>query len=114
MLSGICKDKLINDYVSKKLIESKHKQGLELLVAERPHNKYGSAVFIRDDLYVKGIYVCEEDDVELITFELCNAIIQSPNKQFIFPPLQQRIKPYVVIGDFNNHNTLWGYSITDS
>ena len=54
------------------------------LVAERPHNKYGSAVFIRDDLKVKGISICKEDDVELITIELCNARFQygckPPNK----------------------------------
>ena len=81
------------------------------LVAERPHNKYGSAVFIRDDLKVKGISICEEDDIELITIELCNAIIQSvykpPNKQFLLQPLH-----HVVIRDFNSHNTLWGYSTT--
>ena len=40
------------------------------LVAERPHNKYGSAGFIRDYLKVKGISICEEGDVELITIEL--------------------------------------------
>ena len=65
---------------------------------------------------MKGISICEEDDVELITIELCNAIIQSvykpQNKQFILPPLQQGNKPYVVIGYFNSHNTLWGYSTT--
>ena len=86
------------------------------LAAERPHNKYGSAVFIRDDLKVMGISICEEDDVQLITIELCNAIIQSvykpPKKQFILPPLQQANKPHVVIGDFNSHTTLWGYSTT--
>ena len=65
---------------------------------------------------MKGISICEEDDVELITIELCNAIIQSVyktlNKQFILPPLQQGNKPHFVIGDFNSHNTLWGYSTT--
>ena len=67
-------------------------------------------------LFSSYISICEEDDVELITIELCNAIIQSvympPNKQFILLPLQQRNKPHVVIGDFNSHNTLWGYSTT--
>ena len=86
------------------------------LVAECPHNKYGSAVFIRDDPKVKGISICEEDDVELITIELCNAIIQPvykpPNKQFILPPLQQGNKLHVVIRDFNSHNALLGYSTT--
>ena len=55
-------------------------------------------------------------DVELITIELCNARIHSvykpPNKQFILPPLQQGNKPHVVIGDFNSHNTVWGYLTT--
>ena len=64
------------------------------LVAERPHNKYVSAVFIRDDLKIKGISICEEDDVELITIELCNAIIQSvykpPNKHFFFTSIATR------------------------
>ena len=75
-------------------------------VAERPHSKYRSAVFIRDDQKVKGISICEEEDAELITIKLCNARIQSvykpPNKPFILQPLQ-----HVVIGDFNSHNTLW-------
>ena len=65
---------------------------------------------------MNGISICEEDDVELITIELVNAIIQSvykpPNKQVILPPLQQGNKPHVVIGDFNSHITLWGYSRT--
>ena len=29
---------------------------------------------------MKEIYICEEDDVELITIELCNAIMQSVYK----------------------------------
>ena len=85
-------------------------------VAEHPHNKYGSAIFIRDDLKSKGISICDEDDIELITIEQCNAIIQSvyksQNNQFLLPPLQHGNKPHVVIGDFNSHNTLWGYTIT--
>ena len=81
------------------------------VVAERTHSKYGSAIFIRDDLKVKGISICEQDDIEL-----CNAIIQfiykPPYKQFILPPLQQGNKPHVAIENFNSVNTLWGYSTT--
>ena len=84
------------------------------LVAERPHNQYGSVAFIRDDPNVKEISISEEENVELITIELCNAIIQSvykpPNKQFVLPPLQEGNTPHVIIGDFNSHNTFWGYS----
>ena len=46
------------------------------LIAERLHNKYGSAVFIRDYVKLKGMSICEEDDVQLITIEQYNAIIQ--------------------------------------
>ena len=67
------------------------------LVAERPHNKHGSSVFIRDGLKVNNISVCEEENVELITVEL-----------------GQRNKPHIVIGDFNSHSTLWGYTTTNS
>ena len=73
-------------------------------------------VLFLDNLKVKGIYICEEDNVELITIELCNVIIQSvyksPNKRFILLPLQQGNKPHIVIGYFNSHNTLRGYSTT--
>ena len=108
MLSVMCKDKHRSQTQAMSRIP-----GMSF-VAERPHNKYGSAVFISDDLKVKGISICEENDVELITIELCNATIQSvykpPNKQFLLSPLQQGNKPHVVIGDFNSNNTLWGYS----
>ena len=54
------------------------------LVTQHPHKKYESAVFIRDDLKVKVISIYEEDNVEIMTIDLCNVIIQSvsqpPNK----------------------------------
>ena len=34
------------------------------LVDERPHNKHGSSVFVRDGLKVNSISVCEEYNVE--------------------------------------------------
>ena len=84
MLSVMCNDKHCQCLCRKETHRSQTQVRPRIpgmsLVAERPHNKYGSAVFIRDDLKV-------EDDVELITIGLCNAIIQSvykpPNKQFI-------------------------------
>ena len=84
-------------------------------VAERPHNIYESAVFIRDNLKVKGISIREEEDVELITIKLCNAIIQSvekpPNKQFILPPIATSLMSKseistvtYLMGTLNNRN----------
>ena len=88
------------------------------LVAERPHNKHGSSVFVRDGLKVNSISVCEEENVEFITVELPGVVVHSlykpPPEPFLLPPLGQRIKPHIVIGDFNSHSTLWGYTTTDS
>ena len=88
------------------------------LVAERPHNKHGSSVFIRDGLNVNSISVCEEENVEFITEELSGVVVyflyKSPPEPFLLSLLGQRIKPHIVIGDFNSHSTLWGYTTMDS
>ena len=47
------------------------------LVAERPHNKHSSSVFIGDGLKVNNISVCEEENVELITVELTDVVVQT-------------------------------------
>ena len=88
------------------------------LVAECPHNKHGSSIFVRDGLKVNSISVCEEENVEVITVELPGVVVHSlykpPPESFLLPPLGQRIKPHIVIRDFNSHSTLWGYTTTDS
>ena len=80
------------------------------LVAERPHNKHGSSVFVRDGMKVNRIYACEEDNVEFITVELLSVVVYSvykpPAEQFLLPPLGSRNMPHIVIGDFNSHNTV--------
>ena len=85
------------------------------LVAERSHNKHGTSVF---GLKVSSISVCEEENVEIITMELPDVVVHSlykpPPEPFLLPPLGQRIKPHIAIGDFNSHSTLWGYTTTDS
>ena len=62
--------------------------------------------------------VCEEENVEFITVALPGVVVHSLYKPlpepFLLPPLGQRIKPHIVIGDFNSHSTLWGYTTTDS
>ena len=69
-------------------------------------------------LKVHSISVCEEENVEFITVELPGVVVLSlykpPPEPFLLPPLGQRIKPHIVIGDFNSHSTLWGYTTTDS
>ena len=80
------------------------------LVAERPHAKYGSAIFIRDDLMVKSISITAANHVEVTTAQLPDVVVHSvykpPSVQFILPPLAHRSLPQIVIGDFNSHNTI--------
>ena len=88
------------------------------LIAKRPHNKHDSSVFIRDGLKVNNIFVCEEENVELITVDLPGVVVHSmyklPPEPFRLPVLRPRSKPHIVIGDFNSHSTLWGYTTTNS
>ena len=80
------------------------------LVAERPHKKHGSSVFIIDGLKVNNISVCEEGNVELNTVELSGVIVHSmykpPPQPFRLPALGQRNMPHIVIAEFNSHSTL--------
>ena len=88
------------------------------LVAERPHTKHGSSVFVRDGLNVNSISACEEDNVEFITVDLPGVVVYSlykpPPEPYLLPPLGLRIKPHIAIEDFNSHSTLWGCSTSDS
>ena len=74
------------------------------LVEERPHDKYGSAIFIRDHLKVKKIYVTAENYVEVITVELPDVVEHSvykpPSEQTLIPPLGHRNLPQIVIDHF--------------
>ena len=73
------------------------------LVAERPHNKHRSSVFIRDGLKVNTISVCEEGNVELIIVDLPGVVVHSmykpPPEPFRFPALGQINKPHIGMGD---------------
>ena len=61
------------------------------LVAERPNDKYGSAIFIRDDLKVKSISVTAANHDEVITAELPDFVVHSvykpPSEQFVLPSI---------------------------
>ena len=45
------------------------------LVAERPHNKYGSAILIREDLKVENVYERVQGTVELITIVMSGVVV---------------------------------------
>ena len=85
------------------------------LVAECPHNKYGSAILIRDDLKVDNVYERVQGTVELITIVISgvgvHSVYKSPNDQFAIPALGHKDLSHIVIRDFNRQ---WGYDTTDN
>ena len=71
------------------------------LVVERPHNKYGSAILIQNDLKVKKIYERVQETVEIITIENPGVVVHSvykpPNDPFELPALVHGNLPHIVI-----------------
>ena len=110
ILSEFCKDKHCHCLCLQETHRAKDQARPSIpgmaLVVERPHNKHGSTVFVRDGLKVNSISVCEEDNVEFITVELPGVVVHSvykpPAEQFLLPPLGSRNMPHIVIGDFND------------
>lgn len=58
------------------------------LVADRPKNKHGNAVFVRPDIVVKSTAVTEENGIEIISVELekctVTSIYKPPKIPFVF------------------------------
>ena len=113
MLSDLCKEQYCHCLCLQETHRGERKARPKIpgmtLVAERPHDKYESAIFIRDDLKVKSISVTAANHVEVITAELPDVVVHSvykpPSEQFVLPSLGQRGLPQIVIGNFNSHNT---------
>ena len=65
ILSAMCKEQHCHSLCLKETHRSKDQARPKLsgmaLVAERPHNKHGSSVFIREGLKVNNISVCEDE-----------------------------------------------------
>ena len=68
------------------------------LVAERPHNNYGSAILIRDDLKVNNVYERVQGTVELITIVMSGVVVHSvfkpPNDQLALLALDHSDLPH--------------------
>lgn len=89
------------------------------LVAERPHEQYGSAIFTHPDLVVKSTHTTDFNNIEILTIEMKSCTVTSvykpPNEEFNFtkPKNFDAKKFKVVLGDFNCHSIAWGYEQTD-
>ena len=93
MLSDVCKEQHCHCLCLQETHRGARKRrpiipGMTLVV-ERPHGKYGSAIFITDDLKVKSISVTAANHVEVITAEVPDVVVHSvyepPSEQFVLP-----------------------------
>ena len=86
--------------------------GMEL-VAEIPHDKYGSTVFVSKNYTCESTSVSSTDNIEIIQVQLSGVSVTSfykpPNEQFEFSCNTTQTSTQVIIGDFNSHSTQWGY-----
>ena len=64
------------------------------LVEEGPHNKFGSAVFIRNDLRVINVSIWETKNIDFLTVKLHDVVIhllyKLHVKPFVLPSLGSR------------------------
>ena len=89
------------------------------MAIESPHEKYGSAIYVKPDLVITSTSMTENNDFEILTINIGSITITSvykpPTRQFQFdnPDSLDYNNTNVIIGDFNSHSTTWGYNNTD-
>ena len=87
------------------------------LVAEIPHEQYGSAIFVRNNCICDSTSTSNPNNVEIIQAQLnkltVTSVYKPPNEQFSFGSNLASTQMNVVIGDFNSHGVEWGYRSTD-
>lgn len=93
-------------------------KGMSLII-ERPHKKYGSALFVKHNTQVKSAAMSCTKDIEILSVDLGKITIASvykpPGADFIFtePDNFRDNRTKIIIGDFNSHNVNWGYNETN-
>ena len=83
------------------------------LIAERPHDPHGSAIFARNGLDANKSSLSDSNNIEVLSIDIMGITISSVYK----PPLEPFDLPgratdgmmNVAIGDFKSHSTPWGY-----
>ena len=87
------------------------------LIVERPHDQYGSAIYVKPGLDVNNTNIYSDNNMEILSINLegftVTSIYKPPNTPFTYkdPPCHQSIE--IIMGDFNSHNTIWGYDETN-
>ena len=87
------------------------------LIVKRPHDQYGSAIYVKPGLDISNTNIYSDNNMEILSINLegltVTNIYKPPNTPFTYkdPPCHQSTK--IIMGDFNSHNTIWGYDETN-
>ncbi|GFR60473.1 RNA-directed DNA polymerase from mobile element jockey-like [Elysia marginata] len=89
------------------------------LIVHHGHAKHGSATYARDKSTVLSSHDFLEEGMEILRVETTKMVITSvykpPSTPFSWPHITNPVnKPNIITGDFNGHNTIWGYDSNDS
>ena len=82
------------------------------------HPKYGTATYVREDLNARSVVVDSHQSnsyvsvIEVSGITVVN-IYKPPGVEWPTPALPILPHPTVYTGDFNSHNTEWGYRVSD-
>ena len=98
-------------------LQETHRIPRMTLIAERPHDQYGSAIFAREGLTVDKSSLFDNDNIEVLSIDLMGISVSSvykpPSMTFDLPGKVTDARINVVIGDFNSHSVTWGYGETN-
>ena len=108
-----------NDYVSIKNYKCYHKNRINYLAASG-----GVAIYVDENIHSEEFHVqtnweiiCVNTILESKKITICNIYLpnsQSFNADDLKDIITQLPKPYILLGDFNSHNHIWGSEKTDS
>ena len=83
------------------------------LIIHHEDPKHGSAIYARDKSTIMKSEDFSEQNMEILRVETTQMTITSvykpPPTPFTWPQITNPNKPMITIGDFNSHNTIWGY-----
>ena len=93
--------------------------GMELAI-ERPHEQYGSTIFVTSGTIVNAASLTEVNNIEILRVDLRGISVMSvykpPGERFSFhqPLTAAEDQQHVIKGDFDSHSSTWGYATTNT
>ena len=83
-------------------------------IAELSHDKYESAIFVKEETTVESIHTDDQNNIEALSVDFGSIAVTSvykpPATPFKLQPLLQPHKNRIAIGGFNSHNIQSGYN----